>query len=62
MNMNRQDPKHVAAWLRLVADQVEKGTSPYLMASEVPVRAPGKPCEDDTIETFSVTLSLPWGG
>ena len=62
MDLRRQKEKHIAAWLRLVADHLDKGGSPYVMASDVPVREPDKPCKDETIETFSVTLSLPWGG
>lgn len=58
----RQDKKHVAAWLRIVADHLEKGGSPYVFASDVPDRAPDKPCNEETIETFSVVLSKPWGG
>ena len=58
----RQFKKHIVAWLRVVADHVEKGGSPYVFASDVPDRAPDKPCNEETIETFSVVLSKPWGG
>lgn len=57
-----RDERHVAAWLRVVADHIEKGGSPYVFASDVPDRAPDKPCNEETIETFSVVLSKPWGG
>jgi hypothetical protein len=63
MDLRRQNEKHIATWLRLVADHLDKGIgSPYVLASDVPVREPDELCKDDTIETFSVTLSLPWGG
>ena len=58
----RRDAKHIAKWLRLVADHLEKGGQPYVLSSDVPDRAPDAPCKDEMIEAFSVTLSLPWGG
>lgn len=59
---NKENEKHIAAWLRTVADHIEKGGSPYVFSSDVPKRTPDKPCKTEVIETFSVTLSLPWGG
>ena len=61
-SVKRRDEAHVVRWLRLVADQIESGRSPYLLASNVPEREPDKPCADGSEETFSVTMSPPWGG
>lgn len=58
----RQEEKHVATWLRIVADHVATCGSPYVLASDVPDRDPDRPCDKETIETFSVVLSKPWGG
>lgn len=58
----RQNETHIAKWLRLVADHLEKGGIPYVLASDVPIRNPDRPCSDEIIETFSVVLSKPWGG
>lgn len=54
--------KWYKVWLRIVADHLERGGMPWVMLSDVPDRAPDRPCKDETIETFSVTLSMPWGG
>jgi hypothetical protein len=60
--MNREKEKRIAAWLRLIADHIETGKSPYIMNFDVPNRDPDKPCKNDMVETFSVTFSYPWGG
>lgn len=60
--MNREKEKQIAAWLRLVANHIETGKSPYIMNFDVPERVPDKPCKNNVPETFSVTLSPPWGG
>lgn len=56
---------HVAGWLRVIADHLERGGYPDIMNSNVPLRNPDKPCNRDhdmIVETFEVTLSHLWGG
>ena len=56
------EEQRIVNWLRIIADHIEKGGSPYLMCHDMPEREPDKPCQKEMVETFSVTLSKPWGG
>lgn len=62
MNLTKKEEKRIADWLRVVANHIENGGSPYIFDFNLPKREPDKPCQEEMIETFSVTLSLPWGG
>jgi len=60
--VDKKVKRHIADWLRCLADHVETDRAPWIYGCDIPERPVDRPAAGVTMEDFSITFSHPWGG